>query len=73
MLDPKSLFAAAVTVVLLSAPATADEDHGDDHGDTYLSSTRLSYGVTTAGELGAGDTDVFRIDLQGAGRCGGAG
>ena len=66
MFDPKSLLPAALAVAaLLPVAATADEGHGDDHGDTYLSSTRLSYGVTTAGELGAGDTDVFRIDLQG--------
>ena len=66
MLDSKSLFPVALAVVgLLPVTATADEDHGDDHGDTYLSSTRLSYGVTTIGDLGAGDVDVFRFDLQG--------
>ena len=55
----------ALAFVALATLASADEEHGDDHGDTYLSSTRLEYGVTMSGELEAGDTDVFRLDLQG--------
>lgn len=64
MLVMKSLLPSAFVAVGMVA-ATAGGDGEDDHGDTYLSSTRLTYGVTTEAELGAGDTDVFRIDLQG--------
>lgn len=56
---------AFVAFACFVGTAVGDEDHHDDHGDTYLSSTRLDYGVTASGELAAGDTDVFRIDLQG--------
>ena len=63
MQDPRALLSAGfVAAALLPVHATASDD---DHGDTHLSSTRLTYGVSTSGELGAGDTDVFRIDLQG--------
>ncbi|MDE0693795.1 MAG: PPC domain-containing protein [Gammaproteobacteria bacterium] len=64
----KSLLPAAIAAVGMvagTAGGDGEDDHGDDHGDTYLSSTRLTYGVTTEAELGADDTDVFRIDLQG--------
>ncbi|MXY54593.1 MAG: hypothetical protein F4Y86_18990 [Gammaproteobacteria bacterium] len=56
---------AAVGLVAGTASGDGEGDQGDDHGDTYLSSTRLTYGVTMPAELEAGDTDVFRIDLQG--------
>lgn len=56
---------AAVGLVAGTAGGDGEGDQGDDHGDTYLSSTRLTYGVTMPAELEAGDTDVFRIDLQG--------
>lgn len=54
-----------VAFATLAAMVSGDEGHGDDHGDTYLSSTRIEYGVTMSGELDAGDVDVFRFDLQG--------
>ncbi len=63
MLGTRSLLPAAALAVMALLPVTAAA--GDDHGDTLLSSTRLTYGVTLTADLDAGDTDVFRIDLQG--------
>lgn len=50
-------------VVLGSAPALAQDD---DHGDDRLASTRLTYGVSTSGNIASSsDVDWFRLDLQG--------
>ena len=57
----------AALVVLGSVNALAqDHDHGDDHGDDRLASTRLTYGVSTSGNIASSaDVDWFRLDLQG--------
>ena len=39
----------------------------DDHGDTHVTATSIDVPSTTAGELEAGDVDVFRFDLPQAG------
>ena len=39
----------------------------DDHGDDAASATPVAIPSTTAGELGAGDKDYFRIDIVEAG------
>ena len=39
----------------------------DDHGDTHVTATSVDVPSTTAGELEAGDVDVFRFDLPQAG------
>ena len=42
-------------------------NNGDDHGDSNASATVVAIPSTTAGRLGAGDEDYFRIDAgQGA-------
>ena len=42
------------------------QEHDDDHGDTTLASTRLQYGVSSAGNIASHeDIDMFRLDLQG--------
>ena len=49
-------------VALGSAHALAQDDHGDDR----LASTRLTYGVSTSGNIASSsDVDWFRLDLQG--------
>lgn len=65
MVHRQSLLAGSKALAVAALAALAATASADDHGDTRLSSTRLEYGVTTSGKLDAGDTDVFRIDLQG--------
>lgn len=50
----------------LALPVFADGH--DAHGDGPRTATVLTLGAPMAGMLGAGDTDVFRFDLGGAGR-----
>ena len=53
----------AALVAVGSAPALAQDD---DHGDDRLASTRLTYGVSTSGNIASSsDQDWFRLDLQG--------
>ena len=59
-----------VRSVLVAAAAlawgVAHAQQGDDHGDDRLSSTRLTYGVSTSGNIAsASDVDMFRLDLEG--------
>ena len=53
----------AALVAVASAHALAQDD---DHGDDRLASTRLTYGVSTSGNIASSsDEDWFRLDLQG--------
>ena len=55
--------AVGAFVALGSANALAQDD---DHGDDRLASTRLTYGVSTSGNIASSsDVDWFRLDLQG--------
>lgn len=56
---------AAVAVGLV-AMGSAEAQEPDDHGDDRLASTRLTYGVSTSGNIASSeDVDVFRLDLEG--------
>ena len=57
----------AGTVVGFVALGGADaQAQDDDHGDDRLASTRLTYGVSTPGQITSdSDVDWFRLDLQG--------
>ena len=53
----------AALVAVGSAHALA---RNDDHGDDRLASTRLTYGVSTSGNIASSlDEDWFRLDLEG--------
>lgn len=55
--------AGAVVAVALGG---AQAHEHDDHGDTRFASTRLTYGVSTDGNIASSeDVDMFRLDLQG--------
>ena len=49
------------------APIASDTPPADDHGDDPATATVVAIPSTTAGELGAGDKDYFRIDIIRAG------
>ena len=54
------------TVFGLVAMGSAEAQEHDDHGDDRLASTRLTYGVSTSGNIASSeDVDVFRLDLEG--------
>ena len=54
------------TVLGLVAMGSAEAQEHDDHGDDRLASTRLTYGVSTSGNIASSeDVDVFRLDLEG--------
>ena len=48
-------------------PAQDPDDAADDHGDDPATATPVAIPSTTAGVLGAGDKDYFRIDITRAG------
>ena len=48
-------------------PGEGSDSTADDHGDDPATATVVAIPSTTAGELGAGDRDYFRIDIIRAG------
>lgn len=59
-------FVPLATVLGLVAMGSAAAQEHDDHGDDRLASTRLTYGVSTSGNIASSeDVDVFRLDLEG--------
>lgn len=55
-----------VAVAGLVALGSAEAQEHDDHGDDRLASTRLTYGVSTSGNIASSaDVDMFRLDLEG--------
>ena len=64
----RSVHAAACVAVVgaMVLPGGAQAQEHDDHGDDRLASTRLTYGVSTSGNIASSeDVDVFRLDLEG--------
>lgn len=54
------------TVAALAAMGSAEAQEHDDHGNDRLASTRLTYGVSTSGNIASSeDFDYFRLDLEG--------
>ena len=63
-LRPRSLTPCAVMLGAVLAFSVLADAH-DDHGDGPRTATILELGSPMAGTLGAGDVDVFRLDLVG--------
>ena len=58
---------SAIEALLIESRADARAAHGDDHGDSRSTATRVTAGASVSGTLAPGDIDVFVVTVRESG------